>query len=818
MFALVEQAFFSLTDYLVEAAWPLLLGVTVILAIGWIGMKIQRSPIGRQRLGELTMVASLLWLLTPLLPDWKSAQPAPDPETSTLEVEADSIALLNARDPFGPYDPGLDENTDPIAKGFPETGGELVAPFVAQDENHQFEERNAFEIEAYTNEANINSAEVTNSQPPFEPTDLSAEAHSSQLVENNHQEPPAVSQKFTKSDETTDVALIGYLNESKPLVVIYLCGIALAVGWLLVGQFLLWRMIAKAKHVSIENLAILDKAGLSRVPRVLQSDHCHRVITFGIFKPTVIVPQKYLSKNRLEQLQNVLLHELGHIRQRDAIGQTIMNAAFLFFYFHPVYWMIRKRVCFERELVIDDWAAQRSDKPQYISDLIALARQQPGNSTGPKLVMGAIDNSRSQFYRRIKMLVQRKNKLETRRTILSSSLHLLTLLAIFAVAVMVIDVPAAVGQDEDRRKLAEIIERLEAENVELQTRNKIAETRIAELQTHVEELRMDAQKVLQALQVERQNSKHEAARREQQMAQSEAMTKDQQNQLAVLMNEQEVYKQEIDRLTANLRKYNQEANPFSNNENKKRRPNSKADPFAGEGSSGGGSRAGGNRSAESNKMNPFNNKRQNQSADPFGGGNRSQNQKAEGHSGQRSRGGSQTGGGQQSSSSQNQGRSGQNQGRGGQNQRSHGQASSGGGSHPIAGQNQSAFSGHSNGHSELFQFASSFADAKMELDIAKTTADHLSSLHEKKAVSELEFKIAQIKLRAAEHKFDTFMQYGESTMASYERELKRLAASCDRLRQLEDRGYISRAELEACEAEIATLRERLSIVERIIGG
>src|SRR3954470_24122991 len=57
------------TTAVVQSAAPLLLvGMTVLLALGCLLVRFTRSPVHRQRLGEMTLVAVLAWSLLALLP------------------------------------------------------------------------------------------------------------------------------------------------------------------------------------------------------------------------------------------------------------------------------------------------------------------------------------------------------------------------------------------------------------------------------------------------------------------------------------------------------------------------------------------------------------------------------------------------------------------------------------------------------------------------------------------------------------------------------------------------------------------------------
>jgi beta-lactamase regulating signal transducer with metallopeptidase domain len=97
--------------------------------------------------------------------------------------------------------------------------------------------------------------------------------------------------------------------------------------------------------------------------------------TFGWIRPTILLPDVCLQQDRSE-LEDILRHELHHIRRWDFVwnGFAIVCRALLFF--HPAAWYAVRRMQFERELACD--LAVVSDSPEgrarYAECLIHFAR------------------------------------------------------------------------------------------------------------------------------------------------------------------------------------------------------------------------------------------------------------------------------------------------------------------------------------------------------------------------------------------------------------------------------------------------------------
>lgn len=196
---------------------------------------------------------------------------------------------------------------------------------------------------------------------------------------------------------------------------VYIAGVAICMGWLMLGYLLLWRTLRRSNPAPAQVLEMVDAACWRRHRRlrVLISPGTGRPVTCGVFRPTILLPESLLQHNRQSQLRQALLHEVGHVQQRDGLGALLFNIALPLLYFHPLYWLLRRTSNLARELVVDDWAAQADGKETYVAQLIALAREHAGRSISPLGAIGILQ-TRSHFYRRMHMLLHRNESLAMR--------------------------------------------------------------------------------------------------------------------------------------------------------------------------------------------------------------------------------------------------------------------------------------------------------------------------------------------------------------------------------------------------------------------
>jgi beta-lactamase regulating signal transducer with metallopeptidase domain len=97
--------------------------------------------------------------------------------------------------------------------------------------------------------------------------------------------------------------------------------------------------------------------------------------TFGWIRPTILLPDTCLEQDRSD-LEDILRHELHHVRRLDFVWNGIAIACRSLLFFHPAAWYAVTRMQFDRELACD--LAAVSDSParraRYAESLIHFAR------------------------------------------------------------------------------------------------------------------------------------------------------------------------------------------------------------------------------------------------------------------------------------------------------------------------------------------------------------------------------------------------------------------------------------------------------------
>jgi len=125
---------------------------------------------------------------------------------------------------------------------------------------------------------------------------------------------------FNSNDATT----IGLPSH---LLVIWLTGVLLA---LIYAAFSVWQL-----HWQFLDAVPRPDLDTSKV-QVFVSPLTHSPLTYGIFRPRIILPMPVIEEGALEY---IIMHELEHIRSRDALVNFLWILAVSFHWFNPLVWL-----------------------------------------------------------------------------------------------------------------------------------------------------------------------------------------------------------------------------------------------------------------------------------------------------------------------------------------------------------------------------------------------------------------------------------------------------------------------------------------------
>lgn len=165
---------------------------------------------------------------------------------------------------------------------------------------------------------------------------------------------------------------------SPQLLVWLVCAILLAAYFVIgytcmVRQF---RGTRLAPQPSID--ALLDRFRFLRAPRICVSSSRRAPLTFGVFRPTVLLPEDLPVGDA--QFQLILAHELAHIRRKDCLRKLLLTVCLCLYWWNPLVWLMVWLANRDMELACDE-AVLRALGPDcrkaYALTLLDMAQRNP---------------------------------------------------------------------------------------------------------------------------------------------------------------------------------------------------------------------------------------------------------------------------------------------------------------------------------------------------------------------------------------------------------------------------------------------------------
>ena len=165
----------------------------------------------------------------------------------------------------------------------------------------------------------------------------------------------------------------------RPMLLVWLVCAILFAAYFVIGYACMvrrFRGTRLAPQPSID--ALLDRFRFSRDPRICMSNSHRAPLTFGVFRPTVLLPEDLPVGDA--QFQLVLAHELAHIRRKDCLRKLLLTVCLCLYWWNPLVWMMVWLANRDMELACDEAVlrALGSDcRKAYALTLLDMAQRKP---------------------------------------------------------------------------------------------------------------------------------------------------------------------------------------------------------------------------------------------------------------------------------------------------------------------------------------------------------------------------------------------------------------------------------------------------------
>lgn len=193
------------------------------------------------------------------------------------------------------------------------------------------------------------------------------------------------------------------------LIMVLVVGAAARLGWLVAGLMRLRRLRHRATRGPIAQTENELLSNLRTHCEIRYARDIEQPLTFGVWRPIVIVPEK-LRGQATEVQQAVLGHELLHVERHDWAWLIVEELAVCVFWFHPVSWWLASQIQRAREEVVDELTILLTGRRKtYVEALLAF-------SDATSIVPTAAFARRRHLFRRI-ALVSKESAMSSRRIV-----------------------------------------------------------------------------------------------------------------------------------------------------------------------------------------------------------------------------------------------------------------------------------------------------------------------------------------------------------------------------------------------------------------
>lgn len=157
------------------------------------------------------------------------------------------------------------------------------------------------------------------------------------------------------------------------LAAVWLAGAAIVLARALLDQRRTHAAARTAAAAPAAAAALLERlAPRSRV-RLVVGDPATGPHVVGVLRSIIVVPPDLAADEAL--LRAALLHELAHVRRRDALGRFVQVIASALMWWFPLVRLVNRRLDLAREAACDAWALETGDvaRPAYARLLVRMA-------------------------------------------------------------------------------------------------------------------------------------------------------------------------------------------------------------------------------------------------------------------------------------------------------------------------------------------------------------------------------------------------------------------------------------------------------------
>jgi len=209
--------------------------------------------------------------------------------------------------------------------------------------------------------------------------------------------------------QTIDVTTILGLS----LITIWTAGLVFLLIRIIAGLYGAHRLTRQGKRISGPFWQLLLERFLNaifirRKISLLSHDQVRVPLTWGVFKPVVIIPAEAENWNR-DECSSALFHELSHVKRSDFLFKILAYLSCALYWFNPLSWFVFRLMRKEQEKACDELVLKAGVKPStYAANLLSIQKAGLFQWNQPATVLGAV--GKSQLNERLLAILKQQLK------------------------------------------------------------------------------------------------------------------------------------------------------------------------------------------------------------------------------------------------------------------------------------------------------------------------------------------------------------------------------------------------------------------------
>jgi hypothetical protein len=142
-----------------------------------------------------------------------------------------------------------------------------------------------------------------------------------------------------------------------------------------------------------------------RSAEICTSQEVERPSVFGFFHPRILIPPALMERLSEEELRQVVLHEMEHLRRADDWTNLLQKIALVLFPLNPALVWVERRLCAERELACDDSVLRSTSRRKAYAICLTHLAEYSMLRRSFSLVLGAWERQ-SELVRRVHRILR----------------------------------------------------------------------------------------------------------------------------------------------------------------------------------------------------------------------------------------------------------------------------------------------------------------------------------------------------------------------------------------------------------------------------